>query len=53
MSEAYDARMPTTIYSCAARGLTCELVEVEVNISDGMHKFTIVGLRNTAVQDAR
>ncbi|MEW6034396.1 MAG: YifB family Mg chelatase-like AAA ATPase [Chloroflexota bacterium] len=39
--------------SCAVVGLEGAIVEVEVDISPGLPSFTIVGLPDTAVQEAR
>jgi magnesium chelatase family protein len=39
--------------SCAVHGLEGALVEVEVDIAQGLPAFTIVGLPDTAVQEAR
>ena len=39
--------------SCAIVGLEGAIVEVEVDISPGLPSFTIVGLPDTAVQEAR
>jgi magnesium chelatase family protein len=39
--------------SCAVVGLDGFVVEVEVDISPGLPAFTIVGLPDTAVQEAR
>ncbi|MBI4298070.1 MAG: YifB family Mg chelatase-like AAA ATPase [Chloroflexi bacterium] len=41
------------VYSCALVGLEGALVEVEVDISPGLPSFTIVGLPDAAVQEAR
>ena len=40
-------------YSCAVIGLDGYIVEVEVDISPGLPSFTVVGLPDTAVQEAR
>jgi magnesium chelatase family protein len=40
-------------YSCAVIGLEGYIVEVEVDISPGLPSFTVVGLPDTAVQEAR
>lgn len=45
--------MPTTIYSCALKGLSCELVQVEVDITNGISSFSIVGLGDSAIQEAK
>ena len=39
--------------SCAVIGLESALVEVEVDLSPGLPSFQIVGLPDTAVQEAR
>ena len=39
--------------TCAVVGLDEYIVEVEVDISPGLPSFTIVGLPDTAVQEAR
>ena len=39
--------------TCAVVGLDGYIVEVEVDISPGLPSFTIVGLPDTAVQEAR
>ncbi len=41
------------VYSAATVGLDGQLVEVEVDISGGLPSMTIVGLPDTAVQEAR
>ena len=41
------------VLSCAVIGLDGELVDVEVDIAQGMPAFAIVGLPDTAVQEAR
>jgi len=41
------------VNTCAIVGLEGEIVEVEVDISQGLPAFTIVGLPDTAVQEAR
>lgn len=45
--------MLAKVISCAVIGLEGALVEVEVDISPGLPTFTIVGLPDTAVQEAR
>ncbi len=39
--------------SCAVVGLDSALVEVEVDLSQGLPAFTIVGLPDTAVNEAK
>ena len=41
------------VLACAVVGLDGELVEVEVDIASGMPAFAIVGLPDTAVQEAK
>lgn len=45
--------MLARVYSCAVIGLEGVIVEVEVDISDGLPSVTIVGLPDTAVQESR
>lgn len=45
--------MLAKVYSAAVNGLSCEIVEVEVDLARGQPVFTIVGLPDTAVQEAR
>jgi len=45
--------MLAKVLSCAVVGLDGAIVEVEVDISPGLPAFTIVGLPDTAVQEAR
>jgi magnesium chelatase family protein len=45
--------MLAKVLSCAVIGLEGEIIEVEVDISPGMPAFNIVGLPDTAVQEAR
>ena len=45
--------MLAKVISCAIVGLDGVIVEVEVDISPGLPSFTIVGLPDTAVQEAR
>lgn len=45
--------MLSKINSCAVIGLSCERVEVEVDISPGMVGTIVVGLPDTAVQESR
>ncbi|MBI2355943.1 MAG: YifB family Mg chelatase-like AAA ATPase [Candidatus Doudnabacteria bacterium] len=44
---------PTKVYSAALLGLDAACVEVEVDISGGLPKTIIVGLPDTAVQEAK
>jgi len=41
------------VTSCALVGLEGAIVEVEVDISPGLPSFTIVGLPDAAVQEAK
>ena len=41
------------VYSRANSGITAPLVTVEVHISRGMPRLTIVGLPETAVQESK
>lgn len=45
--------MIAKIYSAALRGLTSHFVEIQVDVSAGFPSFTIVGLPDTAIQEAR
>jgi len=45
--------MLAKVTTCAVIGLEGAIVEVEVDISPGLPSFTIVGLPDTAVQEAR
>ena len=45
--------MLAKVITCAVIGLEGAIVEVEVDISPGLPSFTIVGLPDTAVQEAR
>ncbi len=45
--------MLAKVYSCAVIGLEGMLVEVEVDIANGLPSFTVVGLGDTAVQESR
>jgi len=45
--------MLAKVTSCAIVGLDGHLVEVEVDISPGLPSFTIVGLPDAAVQEAK
>lgn len=41
------------VKSCAIVGLDGSIIEVEVDISPGLPAFTVVGLPDSAVQEAR
>ncbi|HWQ83647.1 MAG TPA: YifB family Mg chelatase-like AAA ATPase [Anaerolineales bacterium] len=45
--------MHSRVYSCAVVGLEGVIVDVEVDIGQGLPKMTIVGLPDTAVQESR
>ena len=45
--------MIAKLHSAAVVGLDCELIEVEADICFGFPSFTIVGLPDTAIQEAR
>lgn len=45
--------MPVKIFSCVTQGLEGKLVEVEADILSGLSAFSIVGLGDTAVQEAK
>lgn len=45
--------MLSRVQSIAVTGLNCELVEVEVDLAAGFPAFSIVGLPDTAVQEAK
>src|SRR5436853_368757 len=45
--------MLATVRSCAVVGLEGALIEVEVDISQGLAKFVIVGLPDAAVNEAK
>jgi len=45
--------MPAKLKSAAIVGLDAQIIDVEVDISAGLHHFTIVGLADTAVQESR
>lgn len=45
--------MAVKIFSCINQGLEGRLIEVEVDILQGLSAFTIVGLGDTAVQEAK
>lgn len=45
--------MPSKILSATVSGLDAKLIEVEVDVSNGLHSFSIVGLPDTAVQESK
>ena len=40
-------------YSAQLVGLTCDIVTIEVDITNGLHSFSIVGLGDRAVEEAK
>jgi magnesium chelatase family protein len=45
--------MLSTVKSCAVQGLEAIMVDVEVDIAQGLPAFAVVGLGDTAVQESR
>lgn len=45
--------MPVKILSAAITGLDAQLIEVEVDVSSGLHSFNIVGLPDKAVEESK
>ena len=45
--------MLAKVYSCAVVGLDGALMEVEVDTTNGLPSFVVVGLPDTAVQESR
>ena len=45
--------MTTKLFSCSVTGLKCQIVEVEVDVSQGMPTFSIVGLGDTSIQESK
>jgi len=45
--------MPAKIFSAALIGLDCLPIEVEVDMSPGLHNFSIVGLPDPAVKESK
>ena len=45
--------MPSKVFSASITGLDCHLIEVETDILHGLPAFHIVGLGDTAVQEAK
>ena len=45
--------MSSKIYSSSPVGLDCRIIEVEVDLNIGLHCFNIVGLPDTAVNEAK
>jgi len=44
---------PAKVFSAATLGLSCQPIEVEVDMSPGLHSFQIVGLPDAAVNEAK
>jgi magnesium chelatase family protein len=45
--------MPAKIFSATTLGLDAVLIEVETDVSKGMHSFDIVGLADSAIKESR
>jgi len=45
--------MPSKVFSAATIGLNCQPIEVEVDMTPGLHSFNIVGLPDAAVNEAK
>ena len=45
--------MPSKVFSAALSGLNAQPIEVEVDLSMGLHSFQIVGLPDTAVNESK
>ena len=45
--------MPSKVFSAALSGLDAQPIEVEVDLSMGLHSFQIVGLPDTAVNESK
>jgi len=45
--------MAKKIFSCCLTGLSCQIIEVESDISNGLPVFSIVGLGDTSVQESK
>src|SRR3989344_6976870 len=45
--------MPSKVFSAAIAGLDAKLVEVEVDVSQGLRSFSIVGLADRAVEESK
>ncbi len=51
---SYLTAVPAKIFSATTLGLESRLIEVEIDIiSTGLHQFTVVGLADTAIKEAR
>lgn len=45
--------MLSKIYSAALFGLETTLIEIEVDVSNGLHSFSIIGLPDTSIKEAK
>ena len=45
--------MPVKIYSAANIGLDAQIIEIETDVSFGLHSFNIVGLPDKAIQESK
>ena len=45
--------MLAKVYSAQVVGLKADLIDVEVDIAKGLHSFTLVGLPDKAVEEAK
>ncbi len=57
LSPCYNMRMkkspPAKVYSAALLGLDAQIVDVEADVSTGLHAFQIVGLPDKSVEEAK
>src|SRR5438093_11147576 len=53
MARALEVRLLAKVNTCAVVGLDGQFVEAEVDIAQGLPAFNVVGLPDTAVQEAR
>lgn len=45
--------MPSKVYSSAIHGIDAKIIEVEADISQGLHSFSIVGLPDKSVDESK
>lgn len=45
--------MPSKLYSVTKNGIEAQLIEVEVDVTSGLHAFNIVGLGDKAVEESK
>lgn len=45
--------MPSKLYSVTKNGIEAQLIEVEVDVTSGLHSFSIVGLPDKAVEESK